>query len=240
MCLQYPHCVEHNGTGGACTYGGYSKSIVVDEAFVLRIPSNLDLAAATPLLCAGITTYSPIMHYGLKPHMKYAVVGLGGLGHMAVKFGVALGCNTTVVSRSASKKDSVLHAFKAHAFINASDPKEMEAAQGSFDFIINTIAAVHDIDQYVKLLKVDGKMILVGVPPDSIKVDFEPLVMKRRTIAGSLIGGIKETQEMLDFCGAHNIVCDIEMITPDQINEAYERINNAQVKYRVVIDMANA
>ena len=213
--------------------------IVVDHNFVLHIPDNLDLAAATPLLCAGITVYSPMIHYGLQPNMRFAVAGLGGLGHMAVKLALAFGCHVTVISRGTSKRDDSLLNLKAHAFLDSSDAEAMKAAGGSFDFMIDTIAAEHDLQSYINLLNQDGKVVIVGAAAQPMPVSTFSFIMKRRTLAGSLIGGIKETQDMLDFCGRHNIVCDIEPIVADQINEAYERAIRSDVKYRFVIDVSS-
>lgn len=235
--FKYPHCAEYDpASGGAPTYGGYSRRIVVTEHFVCRIPSNLDLAAATPLLCAGVTVFSPMMHYGLKPTHKFAVAGMGGLGHMAVKFGVALCCDTTVVSRGSSKKEHCLRDLGAHHYIDSTSAEELKANARTFDFIIFTISAECDFSAYLNLLKTDGKFIVVGAPPKPVQIPVFAIIPTRRTIAGSMIGGVKETQDMLDFCGRHNIVCDIEKITADQINEAYDRAVAGDVKYRFVID----
>lgn len=235
---KYAHCEEYNEQGGAKTQGGYSQRIVVDQKFVLLIPSNLDLAGATPLMCAGITVYSPMMRFGLRTNMKFGVVGLGGLGHMAVKFGVAFGCHTTVISRGTSKKESSLNDLKADAFIDSKNEEEMKAAAGQFDFIICTVSAQYDINSYLSLLSHDGQFIIVGAPPAPLAVATFPLIFKRVSVAGSLIGGIRETQEMLDFCGKKNITCDIEKINASQINEAYERTISSDVKYRFVIDVS--
>jgi len=235
---KYPHISEYAEDGSAITYGGYSQSIVVDHNYVVTIPTNLDLAAATPLLCAGITTYSPLMHFDLRPNHKFAVNGLGGLGHMGAKFGVAWGAETTVISRGTSKRDSALNELKAHHFLDSTNKDELKAAAGTFDFILDTVSAVHDIPALVNLLTTDGKLILVGAPPDALNFRAGSLIGGRKTIAASLIGGIKETQDMLDFCGRHNITCDIEMIRGDQIDVAYERTLKSDVKYRFVIDTA--
>jgi uncharacterized zinc-type alcohol dehydrogenase-like protein len=235
---KYPHMAEYNADGGAVTYGGYSESIVVDENYVLHVPANLDLASATPLLCAGITTYSPLKHFGLKPNHKLAVFGLGGLGHMAVKFGLAFGAHVTVVSRGKGKMDSSINHLKANAYLDSTDETAMAAAMGSFDFILDTIAADHDVGAQMNMLATNGKCIMVGVPEETFKLHSSSVVMGRKTISGSLIGGIEETQEMLEFCGRHNIVCDIEMIKGSEINVAYERAIKADVKYRFVIDVA--
>lgn len=228
----YKYCVEC----GNNTYGGYSKLIVVDKDFALQIPKNLDLASAAPLLCAGVTVYSPIMKFGLTSAMKFGVVGLGGLGHMAVKFGVALGCHTTVISRGTSKKESSLNDLKAHVFLDSTNSEELAAAAGTFDFIICTVSAQYNIQTYLNLLSADGKFIVVGAPSNPVSVHCFSLLLSRVTIAGSLIGGIEETQDMLDFCGRHNIDCDIELINASQIDVAYERTLASDVKYRFVID----
>jgi uncharacterized zinc-type alcohol dehydrogenase-like protein len=235
---KFPHMAEYNADGGAVTYGGYSQEIVIDENFVLHVPANLDLAAATPLLCAGITTYSPLKYFGLKPNHKLAVFGLGGLGHMAVKFGIAFGAHVTVVSRGKGKMDSSLNDLKANAYLDSTDEAAMKAAMGSFDFILDTIAADHDVGFQMKMLSTNGKCVMVGVPEKPFTLHSGALVGGRKTISGSLIGGIEETQEMLEFCGRHNIVCDIETIKGSEINVAYERALKSDVKYRFVIDVA--
>ena len=223
---------------GAPTYGGYSTRIVVDENYVLRIPDGVPLDRAAPLLCAGITTYSPMRHYGVKAGDRVAVVGLGGLGHMAVKFGVALGAHVTVLSTSESKRADAL-ALGAHAFAATRDAETFKRLAGSFDFIIDSVSAPHDYNAYLGLLKVDGCMILLGVPDQPAPVSAFSLIMRRRKLAGSLIGGIAETQEMLDFCAEHGIASDIEVIRMDQVNDAYERMLRADVRYRFVIDIAS-
>lgn len=233
---KYEHMPEHNAKGGATTYGGYAESIVVDASYVLHVPSNLDLAAATPLLCAGITTYSPLKHFGLKPYHKLAVLGLGGLGHMAVKFGLAFGSDVTVISRGSLKRDSALNDLKANHYIDSTDEVAMAAAAGTFDFMIDTIAADHDVGAMMGLLTTNGKCVMVGVPETPFKIHAFSFIGGRKTLSGSLIGGIEETQEMLEFCGRHNIVCDIEMIRASEINTAYERAIKSDVKYRFVID----
>ena len=222
---------------GSHTYGGYSNNIVVREEFVLRIPENLNLAATAPLLCAGITTYSPINHHNMGKGHKVGVVGLGGLGHMALKIAKAKGCQVIVFTTSPSKKED---AFKlgADGVILSKDESEMEKMHNKLDFIINTVAAPHKLADYSTCLKRDGTMILVGLPDKPHpELEVGDLICSRKAIAGSLIGGIKETQEMLDFCSEHNIVCDIEMIDIKDINEAYERIIKGDVKYRFVIDV---
>ncbi len=219
------------------TYGGYSNTIVVNEDFVLHIPKNLNLAATAPLLCAGITTYSPLRHWKVGPGHKLAVLGLGGLGHMGVKFGVALGAEVTVLSTSPRKKADA-QKLGAHHFVVTSDPAQLEAVKGQFDFILDTVSAEHDYMQYMSMLKVDGVHICVGAPPTPAAVHAFSLIIGRKSIAGSSIGGIAETQEMLDFCAEHNIVSDIEMIDIKDIHQAYDRMVKGDVRYRFVIDMA--
>lgn len=217
------------------TYGGYSNNIVVDEQYVLRVSDKLDLSAVAPLLCAGITTYSPLKHVGVGKGHKVAVLGLGGLGHMAVKFAASFGAEVTMLSGSPSKEADAKK-LGAHNFILTSDKEKMAAAAGSFDFILNTVSAPHDYSAYLKLLKTNGTMIVVGIPPTPQAIPASDLIMKRKTIIGSLIGGIRETQEMLDYCAEHNIVSDVEVISADYINTAYERMLKGDVKYRFVID----
>lgn len=221
------------------TYGGYSERIVVDESFALRVPKGLNqnLAATAPLLCAGITTYSPLRRWKVGEGQKIGVVGLGGLGHMAVKFANAFGAHVALFTTSPNKRDDAIR-LGAHEVIISKDPDEMHRHLNSFDFIIDTVSAEHKLDDYLELLKRDGTMTLVGAPPKPSPVSGFSLIHARRQLAGSLIGGLPETQEMLDFCGDHGIVCDIEMIAMDQINEAYERMLKSDVKYRFVIDMA--
>ena len=219
------------------TQGGYSDKIVVDENFVLKIPKNLPLNAAAPLLCAGITLYSPLMHWKAGPGKKVAIIGLGGLGHMGVKLAHALGAEVTVLSQSLKKQDDAKRLGADH-FYATSDPKTFQKLQNHFDLIINTVSAEMDWNQYLSLVKLDGSMVVVGVPEKPTPVSSFALIGGRRSLAGSLIGGIKETQEMLDFCGKHNIVCDIEVIPAEKINEAYERVLKSDVRYRFVIDMA--
>jgi len=223
---------------GAPTYGGYSTRIVVDQDYVLRIPPGIPLDRAAPLLCAGITTYSPMRHYGVKAGDRVAVVGLGGLGHMAVKFGRALGANVTVLSTSESKRADAL-ALGAQDFCMTRDAGAFKRLAGQFDFIVDTVSAAHDYGAYLGLLKVDGCMILLGVPEQPSPVAAGALIMKRRRLAGSLIGGIAQTQEMLDFCAEHGVASDIETIRIEQINEAYERMLRGDVRYRFVIDTAS-
>jgi uncharacterized zinc-type alcohol dehydrogenase-like protein len=223
---------------GGMTYGGYSQSIVVDEAFVLHIPKNLDLAASAPLLCAGITTYSPLRHHDIGPGKKVGIVGLGGLGHMGVKLARAFGAHVVVFTTSPGKvKDAIR--LGAHEVVNSKGPEEMAKHKNSFHFILDTVAAKHDINAYLQLLKRDGTLTQVGVPSEPLDVQVFNLIINRRSFTGSLIGGIAETQEMLDFCGKHNITSDIEMIPIQKINEAYERLIKSDVKYRFVLDMAS-
>ncbi len=225
---------EH--TGGI-TYGGYSKSIVVDQHFVLRISDKLDLAATAPLLCAGITTYSPLRHWKVGKGQKVGVVGLGGLGHMGVKFANAFGARVVLFTTSPGKTDDALR-LGAHEVVVSKNEAEMKEHAKSFDFILDTVSAQHDLNAYLSLLKRDGTLTLVGAPPEAIPIEAFSLIHRRRQLAGSLIGGIAETQEMLDFCAERGITCDIEMISIDKINEAYERMLKSDVKYRFVIDLA--
>ncbi|AKQ46037.1 hydroxyacid dehydrogenase [Rufibacter radiotolerans] len=219
------------------TFGGYSNQIVVNEDFVLKIREDQDLARVAPLLCAGITTYSPLRQWNIGQGHRVAVVGLGGLGHMAVKIAAAMGADVTVLSTSANKEADA-RALGAHNFVVTKDPEAFKAARNSFDFILNTVSAKMNLDEYVNLLKLDGTMILLGVPPEALALHPGSLIFKRRRIAGSLIGGIAETQEMLDFCAHHRILSDIEIINIAQINTAYDRMLAGDVKYRFVIDMA--
>ena len=223
---------------GGVTYGGYSDSIVVDERFVLKVPANLDLAGAAPLLCAGITTYSPMRHWGVTKGKKVGVVGLGGLGHMAVKFSHALGAHTVVVTTSASKKDDALR-LGADEVVLSRNADEMAKQAGSFDFILDAVAADHDINALLQLLRRDGNLTMVGAPNKPLALAVFALIMGRRSLSGSPIGGIAETQEMLAFCGKHNITADVEVIPVQKINEAYERLVKSDVKYRFSIDMAS-
>ncbi|MBC8112676.1 MAG: NAD(P)-dependent alcohol dehydrogenase, partial [Verrucomicrobia bacterium] len=223
---------------GNPTYGGYSTQIVVDEKYTLHVADNLPLEGVAPLLCAGITTYSPLRHWNIGKGHKVAVVGLGGLGHMGVKFAASFGAEVTVLSTSKSKENDALK-LGANHFAVTSEPDTMKNLQGTFDFILNTISAPHDYNQYLSLLTLNGTMVLVGVPPQPEPVSAFSLIGKRRSLAGSLIGGIKETQEMLDYCAEHNIVSDVEVIEAAYINEAYERMLKSDVKYRFVIDIAS-
>jgi alcohol dehydrogenase (NADP+) len=223
---------------GGITYGGYSDSIVVKDHFVLRVPSNLNLAGAAPLLCAGITTYSPMRHWGVAKGKKVGVVGLGGLGHMAIKFAHAFGAHVVVFTTSPNKKEDALR-LGADEVVISRNADEMKSHAGSFDFILDAVSAEHDIDSYIQLLRRDGNITLVGAPPKPLAVSAFSLIFKRCSLSGSNIGGIAETQEMLDFCGKHNITADVEVIPIQKVNEAYERLSNADVKYRFSIDMAS-
>ena len=224
-------------TGGV-TYGGYSDSVVVDQRFVLRVPSNLDLAAAAPLLCAGITTYSPMRHWGVTKGKKVGIVGLGGLGHMGVKFAHAFGAHTVVFTTSPNKKDDALR-LGADEVVLSRDANEMAKHAGSFDFILDAVAADHDLNAYINLLRRDGNLTMVGAPENPLPVSIFGLIFGRRSVSGSPIGGLAETQEMLDFCGDHNITSDVEVIPIQKVDEAYERLLKSDVKYRFSIDMAS-
>jgi len=224
-------------TGGV-TYGGYSDSIVVDQHFALHVPANLDLAGAAPLLCAGITTYSPMRHWGVTKGKKVGVVGLGGLGHMGVKFAHALGAHVVVFTTSTSKVEDALR-LGADEVVLSRDASAMQKHAGSFNFILDAVAANHDINAYLSLLGIDGNITLVGAPEKPLPVSAFNLIMGRRSLSGSPIGGIAETQEMLDFCGQHNITSDVEVIPIQKVNEAYERLLKSDVKYRFSIDMAS-
>ncbi|WP_259015581.1 NAD(P)-dependent alcohol dehydrogenase [Emticicia fluvialis] len=223
---------------GTHTFGGYSESIVVDESFVLHVPENLDLAATAPLLCAGITTYSPLRHWNVGPGKKVGVVGIGGLGHMAVKLAKAMGAEVIVFTTSTTKIEDAKR-LGADDVVLSKDKAQMARYRSKLHFVLDAVSAEHDINQYLGLLKVDGSLALVGAPERPLPVAAFSLIPARRNFAGSMIGGIAETQEMLDFCGQHNIVADIEMIKMDEINEAYERLLKGDVKYRFVIDMAS-
>ena len=223
---------------GGVTYGGYSESVVVDEHFVLRVPTNLDLAGAAPLLCAGITTYSPLRHWNVTKGKKVGVVGLGGLGHMAVKFAHALGAYTVVFTTSPGKVEDAKR-LGADEVVISRDSAQMQKHASSFDFILDAVSADHDINAYIHLLKRDANMTLVGAPEKPLALSSFGLLLGRRSVSGSPIGGIAETQEMLDFCGKNNITADVEVIAMQQINEAYDRLLKADVKYRFSIDMAS-
>ncbi|WP_312936278.1 NAD(P)-dependent alcohol dehydrogenase [Pseudomonas sp.] len=223
---------------GSNTMGGYSSSIVVSEHFVVRIPEGLDPAAAAPILCAGITTYSPLKHHGVGPGHKVGILGMGGLGHMGIKLAKALGAEVTLFTRSAAKAEEARRQGADHVIVST-DEAQMQAAAGHFDFLLDTIPVQHDLNPYLETLTFDGVHILVGlIEPVEPPIHAANLVLKRRVIAGSLIGGIAETQEVLDFCAEHNVSCDIEMLDIRHINEAYERMIKGDVKYRFVIDMA--
>jgi alcohol dehydrogenase (NADP+) len=223
---------------GGVTYGGYSDSIVVKDHFVLHVPANLDLAGAAPLLCAGITTYSPLRHWGVTKGKKVGIVGIGGLGHMGVKFAHALGAHVVAFTTSPSKKDDALR-LGADEVVNSRSADEMAKHSGSFDFILDAVAADHDINAYINLLRRDGNITMVGAPEKPLAVNVFGLIFARRSFSGALIGGIAETQEMLDFCGKHNITSDVEVIPIQKVNEAYERLLKSDVKYRFSIDMAS-
>jgi alcohol dehydrogenase (NADP+) len=234
MVLTYGSADKH--TGGA-TLGGYSESITVDEDFVLRVPENIDAAAVAPLLCAGITTYSPMKHWKVGKDKKVGIVGLGGLGHMGVKFAKALGAETVVFTTSPSKVEDAKR-LGADDVVISKNADEMQKHAGTFDFILDCISAAHDINAYINLLARDGNLTLVGAPEKPLPVAAFGLIFGRKSLSGSPIGSIAETQEMLDFCGEHNITADIEMIGVDGINDAYERLLKSDIKYRFVIDMA--
>jgi len=221
---------------GGMTYGGYSQSVVVDEDFVLRLPKNLDIAATAPLLCAGITTYSPLRHANVTAGHKVGVVGLGGLGHMGVKLASAFGANVIVFTTSPSKAADAKR-LGAHEVVNSKNDADMQKHANTFDFILDTVPAAHNPNPYINLLKRDGTLGFVGAPPEPLPLEVAGLLFGRRKVAGSIIGGIRETQEMLDFCGEHNVTADVEMIGLQQVNEAYDRLLKNDVKYRFVIDM---
>lgn len=223
---------------GGLTYGGYSESIVVDEAFTLKISDTLDLASTAPLLCAGITTYSPLRHWNVGPGMKVGVVGLGGLGHMGVKFAAALGAHVVLFTTSPNKVEDGLR-LGAHEVVISTDAEAMAKHTHSFDFILDCVSANHDLNAYLALIKLDGTLTLVGLPEHPLPLAAFSLVLPRKNLAGSGIGGIAETQEMLDFCAERNIVSDVEVIPIQKVNEAFERLLKGDVKYRFVIDMAS-
>ncbi len=239
-CEKFP-VLTYNGPDkhlGGMTFGGYSESIVVDESFTLKVPANLNLAATAPLLCAGITTYSPLRHWKVGPGQKVGIVGLGGLGHMGVKLAHAFGAHVVLFTTSPRKIEDGLR-LGADEVVVSSNADEMRKHASSFDFILDAVSAEHDINAYLTLIKLDGTLTLVGAPEAPLPVAAFNLIMPRRQFAGSGIGGIAETQEMLDFCGEHSIVSDIELIGIQQINEAYTRLLKGDVKYRFVIDMAS-
>lgn len=240
FCLSFPTLTYNspdNHLGGQ-TFGGYSTKVVVDETFVLRVPAGLDLAATAPLLCAGITTYSPLRHWKAGPGKKVGIVGLGGLGHMGVKLARAFGAHVVLFTTSPKKVEDGLR-LGAHEVVVSKDANAMQKQQSSFDFILDAVSAQHDINAYLNLLKLDGTLTLVGAPEQPLPVAAFNLIMPRRNFAGSAIGGIAETQEMLDFCAAHGIVSDIEQIPMQKINEAWDRLLKQDVRYRFVIDMAS-
>jgi uncharacterized zinc-type alcohol dehydrogenase-like protein len=223
---------------GGMTFGGYSERITCDEAFTLRVPAGLDPARTAPLLCAGITTWSPLRKWGAGPGKKVGIVGLGGLGHMGVKFARALGAHTVLFTTSPGKVADGAR-LGAHEVVLSTDEAAMAAHAGTFDMLLDTVSADHPLDAYMRLLRVDGSLVMVGVPPKPQQISAFSLILPRRNLSGSLIGGIAETQEMLDFCGANGIACDVELIPMQRINEAWDRVLRADVKYRFVIDMAS-
>ena len=222
---------------GTPTMGGYSDQIICKESFVLKIADNLDLSRVAPLLCAGITTYSPLKQWNVKKGDKVGVIGLGGLGHMAVKLAAAMGAEVTVLSTSPSKEKDALQ-LGAHKFMISTNPDQLQEYKRYFDLLINTVSAKHDLNLFLSLLKVDSTMVLLGVPPEAPQISVFNLISRRRRLAGSLVGGIAETQEMLDFCAKHNVMADVEVIPISYINEAYDRMMKNDVHYRFVIDMA--
>lgn len=235
-CLKSPVWTYNSAEySGEPTYGGYSQSIVVKADHAVRVPENLDRAGVAPLLCAGITTYSPLKHWGAGPGKKVGVIGLGGLGHMAVKLALALGAEVTVLSHSENKRDDAL-TMGANNFVNSSDRNSLRELKNTFDLIINTVSADLDLAIYLETLRMHGSLVVVGIPEKPYAISPNNLLGRQRSLAGSSIGSIKETQEMLDFCGQHNITSDVEVIAADYINEAYERVVNSDVKYRFVID----
>ncbi len=229
--------VDRHGTAPV-TFGGYSDSIVVDERFVLRVPSNLNPAGAAPLLCAGITTYSPLRRFGVGKGKKVGIVGLGGLGHMGTKLARAFGAHVVVFTTSPSKTEDAQR-LGAHEVVVSRNTNEMKKHAGSFDFILDTVAADHDINQYLNLLRLEGNLTLVGAPPKPLALSSFALIFGNRSVSGSNIGGIPQTQEMLDFCGQHGITADVEVIPVQKVNEAWDRLVKADVKYRFAIDMAS-
>lgn len=239
-CVKYPTLTYNSPDkhSGGVTFGGYSEAIVVDEAFVLRVSEKLNLAATAPLLCAGITTYSPLRHWKVGPGQKVGVVGLGGLGHMGVKFARAFGAHVVLFTTSPSKIEDGKR-LGAHEVVVSKNASEMQAHAGSFDFLLDCVSAEHDINAYLQLLKLDGTLCLVGAPEKPLPVAAFNLIMPRKQFAGSGIGGITETQEMLDFCAEHGIVSDVEVIPIQKVNDAYDRLLKGDVKYRFVIDMAS-
>ncbi|XP_038902612.1 probable mannitol dehydrogenase [Benincasa hispida] len=240
-CPKMIYTYNSHSFDGEKTYGGYSDKIVVDQHFVLRFPDNLPLDSGAPLLCAGITIYSPMKYYGMTESGKHlGVVGLGGLGHVAVKFGKAFGLKVTVISTSPRKKEEAIDRLGADAFLVSSDPAQLKAAMGTMDYIIDTVSAIHALAPLLGLLKLNGKLVTVGLPNKPLELPVVSLVLGRRMVGGSNFGGLKETQEMLDFCAQHNITAEIELIQMDDINKAIERLAKADVRYRFVIDVANS
>lgn len=239
MCVEHPTPTYsgHEREGGLMTFGGYSDCYVADEAYMLRVPDGLDPAGAAPLLCAGITTYSPLRHWHVGPGKKVGIIGIGGLGHVAIKLAAAMGAEVVALTTSAGKVDEVKR-LGAQSAIISSDPDQMAAATGSLDFLLDTVSVAHALDPYLALLKQDATLCLVGAPADAMTFNAFSLIAGRKSVAGSPIGGIHETQEMLDFCGQHNVTADIERIAIQDINTAYERLRRGDVKYRFVIDMA--
>lgn len=223
---------------GGVTYGGYSERVVVDQRFVLRVPANLNPAGTAPLLCAGITTYSPLRHWKVGPGKKVGVIGLGGLGHMGVKFADALGAHVVVFTTTPNKKEDALR-LGADEIVVSRNTDEMQRHAESFDFILDTVSADHDVNAYLNLLRRDGNLTIVGAPSKPVSIPAFTLIGRRRSFSGSMIGGIRETQEMLDFCGEHNLTADVEVIPIQKVNEAYERLLKSDVKYRFAIDMAS-
>uniref|UniRef100_A0A6C0AWB0 Enoyl reductase (ER) domain-containing protein n=1 Tax=viral metagenome TaxID=1070528 RepID=A0A6C0AWB0_9ZZZZ len=236
--MKFSHCPGYSENPEECepTYGGYSKDIVCDERFVCLIPKNIPLENAPPLLCAGITVYSPFVYYGVKKGMRIGVAGLGGLGSMAVKFAKAFGCVVTVFSRGVAKKEEALNKLGADFYIDSTSTAAAEVPPEN-DIIIDTISANHDLSNYIRTLKVNGKIIILGAPSKPFEINAFDLLMKRKSICGSLIGGMRETQEMLDFCGTHNLYCDVEICKPNYINEAYDRTVKGDVRWRFCIDV---
>jgi uncharacterized zinc-type alcohol dehydrogenase-like protein len=237
--FKYPHCPGYNEDPTKCepTYGGYSQDFVIDQDYAINLPKNLPLERTAPLMCAGITVYSPMKYYGVKAGDKIAVAGLGGLGSMAVKFGVAMGAHVTVLSRGTKKRDEALKVLGAHDFVDVTDANAVKAKGESFSHIVDTISAQHDLNMYMGMLDIDGKIIVVGGVVEPFQVPSFSLLLRRKQVVGSLIGGIRETQEMIDFCGQKDISCEVEVIKPDYINKAYDRTVAADVKYRFSIDM---
>ncbi|KAJ9675087.1 hypothetical protein PVL29_024153 [Vitis rotundifolia] len=225
---------------GSITYGGYSRMLVADQRYVVRVPENLPMDAVAPMLCAGITVYSPMKDTKMleSPGKKLGIIGLGGLGHVAVKFAKAFGLHVTIISTSPSKEKEAKERLGADHFIVSTDPKQMQAGKRSLDFLLDTVSANHSLGHYLELLKVNGTMVIVGAPEKPMELPSFPLIFGKRTVKGSMTGGMNETQEMMDVCGKHNITCDIEVVKPDQINEALERLANNDVRYRFVIDIA--